>query len=308
MRTNCLLLVIVILAMAAAAQASDLYSTNFESFSLGTIDGQQGWVVNGAWPLDGVILDDGTGNQVLQVTSTKPDSSWGDEVRRSLDFASTKQFITVEMDFLRGGSNNAFFFMDCGGSGASPESIFWDWDIEVPGQMDVSTNAQPTHPYYQYNLDEWHHVGIEYDSYAKKMLRFNFDGTWYDESDTTDTPAPMTMFIFRCWSPTYGGQYLWIDDLSIIEWDAPLGGDVDGNGVVDGLDLTAVLTAWNSSEGDPLWNAAADLDGSGVVDGLDLTEVISNWTTASAVPEPGTLVLIALGGAATALGRVRRRN
>jgi len=55
-------------------------------------------------------------------------------------------------------------------------------------------------------------------------------------------------------------------------------GDVDGNGVVDGLDLTAVITAWQTTPGDPLWNPAADLDGNGIVDGLDLTEVISNWS------------------------------
>ena len=59
-------------------------------------------------------------------------------------------------------------------------------------------------------------------------------------------------------------------------------GDVDGNGVVDGLDLTAVLTAWDTVPGDPLWNDLADLDDNDVVNGLDLTEVISNWTTASA--------------------------
>ncbi len=63
-------------------------------------------------------------------------------------------------------------------------------------------------------------------------------------------------------------------------------GDVDGNGVVDGLDLTAVLTAWETTPGDPLWNENADLDDNNVVDGLDLTEVISNWTvSSSAAPD-----------------------
>ncbi len=65
-----------------------------------------------------------------------------------------------------------------------------------------------------------------------------------------------------------------------------LPGDVDGNGVVDGLDLTAVLTAWETEPGDPLWDPDADLDDNNIVDGLDLTEVISNWTTATAAPEP----------------------
>ncbi len=63
-----------------------------------------------------------------------------------------------------------------------------------------------------------------------------------------------------------------------------LPGDVDGNGVVDGLDLTAVLTAWETTPVDPLWNPDADLDGNDVIDGLDLTEVISNWTVAAAAP------------------------
>ncbi len=55
-------------------------------------------------------------------------------------------------------------------------------------------------------------------------------------------------------------------------------GDVDGNGIVNGLDLTAVISAWETEPGDPLWDPAADLDGNGVINGLDLTEVISNWT------------------------------
>jgi len=68
-------------------------------------------------------------------------------------------------------------------------------------------------------------------------------------------------------------------------------GDVDGNGVVDGLDLTAVMTAWDTQPGDPLWDPDADLDCNGIVDGLDLTAVISNWTTgfmaaSAAAPEP----------------------
>ena len=68
------------------------------------------------------------------------------------------------------------------------------------------------------------------------------------------------------------------------EGGVPLPGDVDGNGVVDGLDLTAVLSAWETVPGDPLWDPDADLDGNDVINGLDLTEVISNWTMAAAAP------------------------
>jgi parallel beta-helix repeat protein len=65
-------------------------------------------------------------------------------------------------------------------------------------------------------------------------------------------------------------------------------GDVDGNGVVDGLDLTAVITAWQTQPADALWNPSADLDCNGLIDGLDLTEVISNWTTAAAAAPEGS--------------------
>jgi len=71
------------------------------------------------------------------------------------------------------------------------------------------------------------------------------------------------------------------DEGNIIAWDPAFGPvDVDGNGVVDGLDLTAVITAWMTTPGAALWSPYADLDGNGVVDGLDLTEVIANWSAA----------------------------
>ncbi len=73
-----------------------------------------------------------------------------------------------------------------------------------------------------------------------------------------------------------GGSRPWYD---IGAYERPLPGDVDANGVVDGVDLTAVISAWATTPGDPLWSPDADLDGTGLVDGFDLTSVISNWTS-----------------------------
>jgi len=101
----------------------------------------------------------------------------------------------------------------------------------------------------------------------------------------------------------YGFQ-LWVDGLAFFP-QPTLPGDVDGNGVVDGLDLTAVLTAWETTPGDPLWNPACDLDGNGVINGLDLTEVISNWTP-TAAPEPAVTEAVKPGRSRTAPGNVRR--
>jgi hypothetical protein len=110
----------------------------------------------------------------------------------------------------------------------------------------------------------------------------------------------------------YGFQ-LWVDGLSFSPQPTLLG-DVDGNGIVDGLDLTAVITAWQTTPGHPLWNPAADLDGNGLIDGLDLTEVISNWTTAAAAappappatPEPTATQAVKPGRSGAAPGNVRK--
>ena len=49
-------------------------------------------------------------------------------------------------------------------------------------------------------------------------------------------------------------------------------GDINGDGIVDVLDLTALMSAWGTS-GSP-----ADLTGDGTVDGFDLTALFSYWT------------------------------
>ncbi|MBM4112737.1 MAG: hypothetical protein FJ253_05090 [Phycisphaerae bacterium] len=49
-------------------------------------------------------------------------------------------------------------------------------------------------------------------------------------------------------------------------------GDLDGNGIVDGEDLGALLGSWGACSGCP-----ADLNGDGVVDGDDLGTLLGNW-------------------------------
>jgi len=49
----------------------------------------------------------------------------------------------------------------------------------------------------------------------------------------------------------------------------PCPSDLNGDGVVDGADLGALLSAWGTAEG--------DLNGDGIVDGADLGILLSNW-------------------------------
>ena len=54
-------------------------------------------------------------------------------------------------------------------------------------------------------------------------------------------------------------------------------GDVNGDGVVDVLDLLAVLAAWGQT-GAPGF-ISEDVEEDGVIDVLDLLKVLSCWTT-----------------------------
>ena len=59
---------------------------------------------------------------------------------------------------------------------------------------------------------------------------------------------------------------------AMIPVPTPCEGDFNDDGVVDGADLGALLSAWGPADGSP-----ADLNGDGVVDGADLGILLSVW-------------------------------
>jgi hypothetical protein len=67
-----------------------------------------------------------------------------------------------------------------------------------------------------------------------------------------------------------------IDNISVTRTIAPVPGDTNGDGLVNALDLAAVLDGWGPC---PAKGACTgDLDGNGAVDALDLGTVLANWT------------------------------
>ena len=54
-------------------------------------------------------------------------------------------------------------------------------------------------------------------------------------------------------------------------------GDANGDGILDGLDLTLLGMAWGSSVGDPNYDERCDFNVDGTIDGLDLTLMGTNW-------------------------------
>ena len=94
------------------------------------------------------------------------------------------------------------------------------------------------------------------------------------------------------------GDYFTYDENFV---DTGIDGDLDGDGFVGINDLNIVLAAWNQNV--PPANPLADPSGDGFVGIDDLNTVLGNWNAgtppaASAVPEPATLALLGLGGAA----------
>ena len=93
-------------------------------------------------------------------------------------------------------------------------------------------------------------------TFMPKQIYFDCEaGTWmigvFDPIGETDTPGAL--------NPGCSGG------------EEPCPGDYDGNGVIEGPDLTQLLGAWNTN------NSELDLTGDGFISGPDLTVLLGGW-------------------------------
>ena len=96
------------------------------------------------------------------------------------------------------------------------------------------------------------------------------------------------------------GTFVFLSEVQFMEEvSALIAGDANNDGKVDGSDVTILAGNWQKGVNDGLtasWEEG-DFNGDGKVDGSDVTILAGNWqygveAAASAVPEPGTIVLL----------------
>ena len=56
-----------------------------------------------------------------------------------------------------------------------------------------------------------------------------------------------------------------------------LGGDVDNNNVVSGMDFAILKAAYGTKSGDAKWDPRADFNGNGQIDGIDFSILKANY-------------------------------
>lgn len=107
-------------------------------------------------------------------------------------------------------------------------------------------------------------------------------GTWTTYSADT-SPLPHNQVTQIRSRNIAGGYEVWIaeasEGIAVISVSTDTLGDLDGDGDVDLSDLSLMLAAFGSCEGDANYLAAADLDANGCVELVDLAELLGNFGT-----------------------------
>jgi streptogramin lyase len=106
----------------------------------------------------------------------------------------------------------------------------------------------------------------------------HFDGSTWTTYSYGSSPLLHNQIGTMKSRPVAGGYELWVGTASegVNVLTVPTGpdlspADLNGDGVVDGLDLGSLLAQWGTA-------SAADLNGDGVVNGLDLGMLLASWT------------------------------
>ena len=97
------------------------------------------------------------------------------------------------------------------------------------------------------------------------------------EGGTLDGIIGMNLFNDLNFTLRGGGMFLEADPAIYYEIISRVPGDINGDGVVDWLDMAAFADAWLATPASPNWNARADMVSDGIINFLDFAVLAQNW-------------------------------
>ena len=98
------------------------------------------------------------------------------------------------------------------------------------------------------------------------------------EGGTLDGIIGMNLFTDLNFTLRGGGMFLQDDPVIEYEPISGLAGDINGDGVVDWLDIGAFADAWLTTTGSPNWNTRADMVSDGIINFRDFAVLAQNWS------------------------------
>ncbi len=323
---------VVISVMATglgSANATVLFETDFESYSGGSVVGQDGWV---GWGSPNAYID----NSTLEHEYMR-DYQWlgMNDVGRNYSalyrpFAAQTGQVRLEVLYSPYGSESSWRSVSLRDSSATgPEFYYSSEDIAAL----VGTSRKYDDPgdggkwFFALDADgrQWRTDGPEAikENVYKIVIDANVAAQTYDATvnlydiDTgvvglevaswaglsfANTVSDLSRVFVLSWDNNVS---LW-DNFLIEDASAGIPGDFDADNDVDGVDFGLWQTGYPTASGASLING--DADGDGDVDGVDFGIWQENYPTnlgGAAIPEPATICLLALAG--TVLLARRRR-
>ncbi len=117
----------------------------------------------------------------------------------------------------------------------------------------------------------WHGGGHTVTSGANCNFNGLFDGDLSTAIQSFEWVVPAsvagTTVAYFCMPHCFSGM---VGSIVVAPMAAP--GDLNSDGLVNGLDLTQLLGAWGTAD------AASDINDDGVVNAVDLSVILANWT------------------------------